>query len=285
MTNYVQSTNFATKDALPSGDPLKIVKGTEINTEFNNIAVAVATKADLNSPTLVSPALGTPSSGNLANTVGLPIVAGTTGTLPVARGGTGVTTSTGSGNVVLSASPTFTGTPAAPTASFGTNTTQLANTAFVQTALQAVYPVGSIYINAGVTTNPATLLGFGTWVAFAAGRVMVGLNGADPLFDALEETGGSKDATLVSHSHTFSGTTSGVGNHQHGATVYSGLPTSPDGARFQMTDSVNVRGTAETNGSGAHDHTYSGTTSTQGSSATNANLQPYITVAMWKRTA
>jgi hypothetical protein len=94
MTNYVQSTNFATKDALPSGDPLKIVKGTEINTEFNNIAVAVATKADLNSPTLVSPALGTPSSGNLANTVGLPIVAGTTGTLPVARGGTGATTLT-----------------------------------------------------------------------------------------------------------------------------------------------------------------------------------------------
>jgi len=47
MSNYVQSTNFATKDALSSGDPLKIVKGTEINTEFNNIATAIATKADL----------------------------------------------------------------------------------------------------------------------------------------------------------------------------------------------------------------------------------------------
>jgi hypothetical protein len=97
--NYVQSTNFATKDALPSGDPLKIVKGTEINTEFNNIATAVATKADLlspvlTSPTLVTPALGTPTSGNLANTVGLPIDGGTTGTLPVARGGTGATTFT-----------------------------------------------------------------------------------------------------------------------------------------------------------------------------------------------
>jgi len=283
MSNYVQSTNFATKDALPSGDPLKIVKGTEINTEFNNIAVAVATKADLNSPTLVSPALGTPSSGNLANTVGLPIVAGTTGTLPVARGGTGVTTSTGSGNVVLSASPTFTGTPAAPTASFGTNTTQLANTAFVQTALQAVYPVGSIYINAGVTTNPATLLGFGTWVAFAAGRVMVGLNGADPLFDALEETGGSKDATLVSHSHTFSGTTSGQSaDHSHNIVTSSG-----GAGDFRVRDDTgSIRGTYATSGtSNDHSHTYSGTTSTQGSSATNANLQPYITVAMWKRTA
>ena len=57
MTNYTQSTNFATKDALTSGDPLKIVKGTEINTEFANIAIAVATKADLASPTFT----GTPT--------------------------------------------------------------------------------------------------------------------------------------------------------------------------------------------------------------------------------
>ena len=60
MSNYVQSTNFATKDALSSGDPLKIVKGTEINTEFNNIATAIATKADLVSPTFTgTPALPT----------------------------------------------------------------------------------------------------------------------------------------------------------------------------------------------------------------------------------
>lgn len=56
---------------------------------------------------------------------------GVTGTLPVVRGGTGVTTSTGTGSSVLSASPTFTGTPTAPTATAGTNTTQLATTAHV----------------------------------------------------------------------------------------------------------------------------------------------------------
>lgn len=70
MSNYTQSTNFATKDALSSGDPLKIVKGTEINTEFANIAIAVATKLDstsgvVNGATINNSTIGatTPSTG------------------------------------------------------------------------------------------------------------------------------------------------------------------------------------------------------------------------------
>jgi len=178
--------------------------------------------------------------------------------------------------------------PTAATQAFGNNTTAIATTAFVQAALQALYPVGSIYINASVTTNPATLLGFGTWVAFGAGRVMVGLNGSDPLFDTLEETGGSKDATLVSHNHTFSGTTGGQSNdHVHrlfeAATAFppGGLPEAP------YNGSINGTLSNDTTSGTSQDHThgFSGTTSTSGSSATNANLQPYITVAMWKRTA
>jgi hypothetical protein len=76
MANYVKATNFTAKDGLPSGNPGKIVKGTEIDTELTAVASAVSSKADSNSPS-------------------------------------------------------FTGAPTAPTASLGTNTTQLATTAFV----------------------------------------------------------------------------------------------------------------------------------------------------------
>jgi hypothetical protein len=244
LSDYVKSTNFASKDALSTGNPLKIVKGTEIDTEFNNIATAVATKAPLNSPT-------------------------------------------------------FIGTPAAPTPAFGDNDTSIATTAFVQAALQSVYPVGSIYINAGVTTNPATLLGFGTWTAFGAGRVMVGLNGSDTLFDTLEETGGSKDAIAVAHTHT--GTTDSAGNHQHFVAQneqrsgYPGSPTTTSsvadkygggGPTFESYFMAPGTGNADvglSSTAGNHNHTF--TTGSTGSSGTNANLQPYITVAMWKRTA
>jgi hypothetical protein len=78
VSNYVKSTDFASKDNLSSGDPLKIVKGTEIDTEFNNIATAVATKADLASPTFTG-------------TVTIPTVS-LTNDLPVTDGGTGAST-------------------------------------------------------------------------------------------------------------------------------------------------------------------------------------------------
>lgn len=219
MTNYVKSTNFASKDSLATGNPLKIVKGTEIDTEFNNIATAIATKADLSSPSLI-------------------------------------------------------GVPTTPTASYGTNNTQVASTAFVQAALQAVYPVGSVYINAGSTTNPASLLGFGTWAEFGAGRVLVGQNTSDALFDILEETGGSKDAVVVSHTHTATVTDPG---HTHSITGTSGVYYSSGGATG-ITPAGSYPTTSSTTG-------ISVSNSSTGVSGTNANVQPYIVVKMWKRTA
>ena len=162
MSNYTKSTNFATKDNLSPGNPLKIVKGAEIDTEFNNIQTAVATKADNASAAITGGSItgitdlaiadgGTgastataalnnllPSQTSNANkylqtdgtnaswdAVSLS-TADITGTLPVANGGTGVTSSTGTGSVVLSNSPTLV-TPAlgTPASGVATNLTGL----------------------------------------------------------------------------------------------------------------------------------------------------------------
>lgn len=62
MSNYTKTTNFTSKDSLASGNPLKVVRGSEFDTEFNAIATAVATKADLASPALT----GTATAVNLS---------------------------------------------------------------------------------------------------------------------------------------------------------------------------------------------------------------------------
>lgn len=197
-------------------------------------------------------------------------------------------------------SPSMSGTPTAPTAAYGTNTTQLSTTAFVQAALQALYPIGSIY-SSTVSTNPGTLFGFGTWVAYAAGRVMIGNGGG---FTA-GSTGGSADAIAVAHTHTFSATSSGQSQthshsisisdpgHSHSTfvqTVIAGTSSGPD-ANWWRKDATNT-GSSTTgisasagNASVDHTHSVSGTTDSTGSSGTNANLQPYVVVYIWNRTA
>lgn len=169
------------------------------------------------------------------------------------------------GNLVV------TGTATGSTSTFGDSTTKFATTAFVQAALAAVYPVGSVYVNATSSTNPATLLGFGTWVAFGAGRVMVGLDAGNAAFDTAEETGGSADAIVVSHTHSITDP-----GHSHTYTAH--LNTSASGPI-----SLNDRCPLQTNSTSTA--TTGISIDSTGSSGTNANLQPYIVVRMWKRTA
>lgn len=142
----------------------------------------------------------------------------------------------------------------------------------------ALYPVGSIYVNATSGTNPATLLGFGTWAEFGVGRVMVGQDTSLTAFNVLEETGGSANAVVVEHSHT--GTTNDAGSHNHTVAIpYDGADAGwPDGAAGNISDQSSTTSTAP-------NHAHSFTTNSTGIGGANANLQPYIVVKMWKRTA
>jgi hypothetical protein len=146
-----------------------------------------------------------------------------------------------------------------------------------------IYPVGSLYFNATNSTNPSTLLGFGTWVAFGAGRVPVGYDPTNTLFDAAEETGGSYDAVAVSHTHSFSTTTGASGSHNHTLTV--GGYNASNGFNYSSGAGFTYNGSSTTTTAPDHTHSVSGTTGSTGVSGTNANLQPYITVFIWKRTA
>ena len=221
----------------------------------------------------------------------------------------GNTTAAGAGVVIPAGKTT---TVWSDGTNFALQNTYVPPVAFADIA-NALYPVGSIYTNATNNTNPATLLGVGTWVAFGAGRVPVGFNAADPLFDTAEETGGSKDATLVSHTHTgatgdqnqshthyISGATGNAGGHNHTVTLNNTTSTgsSEAVAKWSALSAVTATSTATTSTIGDHSHSFSGstgltsqghlhyfTTDASGSSGTNANIQPYITVFMWKRTA
>jgi hypothetical protein len=205
--------------------------------------------------------------------------------------GTDIVTATNYMTGATFPSPTLTGVPVAPTASVGTNTTQIATTAFVTAGIQAAYPVGSIYMST-VATNPNTLFGFGTWVAYGQGRVLISQDGTY----TAGSTGGSATTTLSttnlpSHTHTFSATTGGANtslNHQHN--VGSNDSTANDGGNPNQEF---VRNSGSGNGPTTytnfvdlgHTHNVSGTTDGTGSGTAVTTISPYIAVYMWNRTA
>jgi len=225
------------------------------------------------------------------------------------------------------ASPVFTGTPTAPTPN-GASAKALVTVDYLPTAMgvaavrdaafsalmQLLYPVGEIYITHR-SGNPSTLLGFGTWVAYGAGRMLVGLDaGGDADFDAIDDAGGAKTHTLAeanipAHTHgygTIGATASNAGSHQHftfadavlGDTTpvsASNYPAKGVGAGSGLSEDrylIGGIGTTPTLGlsSTVADHTHtitlSGSTGSWGGTPTAvSNMNPFITVAMWRRTA
>jgi hypothetical protein len=158
----------------------------------------------------------------------------------------------------------------AATAATGTNNNQVATTAYVQDEvgnfntqaqiLLAAYPVGAVYI-AVVNTNPGTLFG-GTWSSFATGRTLVGLDSSDSQFNTIEETGGAK-------THTLTASESGLPSHSH----------MQRGGGFDGSTGI------ESGSNLGSDQGQTGNTGGTSASQSHNNLQPYITVYMWKRTA
>ena len=225
MSNYTKSTNFAIKDSLVTTDPAKIIKGTDIDNEYNAISNAIASKADVNSPAL-------------------------------------------------------TGTPTAPTATAGTNTTQIATTAF---AIANGIPSGCIVLWSGsVASIPSgwVLCNGSSGTPDLRNRFVVGAGSAY----AVAATGGSADATLVSHSHSVSdpGHAHGVSDpgHSHTVALYG-----PNGGGGNPGGDLNTSSPATygTSGSGTGISIQGAGTGisiqSSGSSATNANLPPYYALA------
>jgi len=222
----------------------------------------------------------TGSAGNF-NVNGNLVVAGTTALTGALTGTTGVFS-----GAISSVSPTFTGTPLAPTATAGTNTTQIATTAF---ALANSVPTGALSMWATGTAPSGYLLCTGGLVSrttYAALFAVIGTTfgagdgsttftlpdfrnrfpvGAGSTYN-VAATGGSADAVVVSHTHTATVTDPG---HTHTYTAPSGAPNNAAGS---IPDYITITtGTTNSNTTGI-----TVANSTTGVSATNANLPPYM---------
>ncbi len=151
--------------------------------------------------------------------------------------------------------------------------------------LDKVYPVGSIYIST-VSTNPDELMfgnnGDTTWVAFGAGKTLVGIDSGDTDFDTSEETGGVKEVTLTAsqsglpaHNHLTVVDESNVNNALSGSEhIVKDGDSSNDNRQYLLSGSTNTPTLGPTKNSTAAD-----------ASQAHTNLQPYIVTYMWKRTA
>jgi microcystin-dependent protein len=165
------------------------------------------------------------------------------------------------------------------------------------------FPIGSIFV-AVVSTNPSTLLGYGTWSAFGTGRVMVGYDSGDSDFNTVEGTGGEKTHTLTStempaHTHTQDSHNHTQDAHTHTQDAHhhtQNLPSSQTGSQASGTRDTSTTGstadalstadaTAVNQNATATNQASTATNQNTGGDGAHNNVQPYIVVYMWKRTA
>ena len=148
------------------------------------------------------------------------------------------------------------------------------------------FPVNSVFL-AVVATNPATLLGYGTWVQIAQGKFIVGQNGADVDFDVAEETGGVKTHTHTTHVVTQPNDHLDVLNHVHRENRNSATTGGLDGwgAGDTSTNTPLLTGYSTANpttgGVAAQVHTGAAVDAHNSPS----HLPPYLVLYCWKRTA
>ena len=182
-------------------------------------------------------------------------------------------------------SPALTGTPTAPTASAGTNTTQVATTAFVQTALSAAFSTGMIMMWSGtIATIPTgwVLCNGSNSTPDLRNRFIIGAHSdsAGVAYSTVTgsntQTGGTKDAINVSHTHTITDA-----GHSHTETgqvsttqfSYQGGGSGNPGIGIPLS----ANGTTTTSTTGI-------TIDSAGSSGTNQNLPPYYALAFIMKT-
>ena len=160
------------------------------------------------------------------------------------------------------------------------------------------FPVGSVFL-AVVSTNPATLLGYGTWAAIAAGRMLVGLDSGDTDFDTVEETGGAKTVTLTSaqmpaHTHVQDAHTHVQDAHTHVQNAHTHVITSQTATTGSApsyehgtldTSSAEAEVTEVTGSTTPTNQNATATNQSTGGGGAHANVPPYFVVYMWKRTA
>lgn len=196
------------------------------------------------------------------------------------------------GNIKTTGNVTANGAMYSATPATTDNSTRVATTAYVKNniseTLKKVYPVGSIYMST-VSTNPATLFGFGTWEAMPAGRVLLaqGKSSWGTTYNAGSTGGEATHQLTVGElpSHNHSGSTNAAGEHTH---PVKRATTGNSGSKPAITydtymPAMSIDTVPITNASGSHTHSI--TISATGSGQAHNNIQPYIATYMWKRTA